>query len=49
MKLQDAIIKRRTLKVLSAENTDVRDISKDVSEILKMGNAAPFHYINTKA
>ena len=49
MKLQEAIKSRRTLKVLSEENTVMKDISKDVSEILEMGNSAPFHYINSKA
>lgn len=49
MKLQEAISARRTLKVLSAENTLMKDISNDVSEILEMGNSAPFHYVNSKA
>lgn len=49
MKLQEAIKRRRTLKVLSQENVKVKDISDDVLEILEMGGKAPFHYINTKA
>ena len=49
MKLQEAIKKRRTLKVLSQENVKVRDISQDVIEICEMGGKAPFHYIHSKA
>ena len=49
MKLQEAIKRRRTLKVLSQENVKVKDISDDVLEILEMGGKAPFHYVNTKA
>lgn len=46
MKLQEAIKTRRTLKVLSQENVEVKDVSKDVQEILEMGGKAPFHYAN---
>lgn len=46
MKLQEAIEKRRTLKVLADKNVEVKDISLDVQEIIKMGGKAPFHYIN---
>jgi nitroreductase len=49
MKLQEAIKSRRTLKVLSQENIEVKDISDDVLEILEMGGKAPFHYINGNA
>jgi nitroreductase len=49
MKLQEAIKRRRTLKVLSQENVTVKNISDDVQEILEMGGKAPFHYINPKA
>lgn len=49
MKLQEAIVSRRTLKVMSSENIIGRDISEDVLEILEMGNSAPFHYINSKS
>jgi nitroreductase len=49
MKVQEAIKKRRTLKVLAKTNTISRDISGDMAEILEMGNAAPFHYVNSKA
>lgn len=49
MKVQDAIEKRRTLKVLSEENVEGKDISSDIAQILEMGAKAPFHYINSKA
>lgn len=49
MKVQEAIEKRRTLKVLSADAVEEKDIRTAVETILKMGGKAPFHYINPKA
>ena len=49
MTVQEAIEKRRTLKVLSEKNVHVTNIQADISKVLEMGGKAPFHYINGKA